>query len=354
MASKTKKRKNRRPQIHTFKSLYEHLQWAIEVEHFTIPPYLCALWSIKEGTNPEAIEAIQSVVMEEMLHMTLVANLMNAVGIHPEIDRPGFIPKYPCRMPHSGDHFKVSLERFSKKAIHTFMDIEEPKKSGSPARAHHYHTIAQLYDAVAEGLEYLVCEHGEKKVFKGKSHCQVTPQHYYGGGGFVFTIDSLEKAQFAVREISEQGEGKVPDKIGTGSVFDGDEHFGQPPEPAHYFRFNEILLGQKYVREDTPISGPSGALFDVQWREVHQMQKNPKVKFAKSIPIRNKMNAFNEKYTELLRRLERAFSGEPHLIQKAVGQMFQLKYQGIELMRIPIKEGSKTMVGPSFEFYSPA
>ena len=34
--------------IKTIKDLHEHLQWAIELEHATIPPYLCALYSIKE------------------------------------------------------------------------------------------------------------------------------------------------------------------------------------------------------------------------------------------------------------------------------------------------------------------
>src|SRR5882672_12350873 len=29
--------------IATLESLREHLQWAIELEHFTVPPYLCAL-----------------------------------------------------------------------------------------------------------------------------------------------------------------------------------------------------------------------------------------------------------------------------------------------------------------------
>ena len=56
-------------------SMQEHLQWAIQLEHATIPPYLCALYSIKEGHNPEATEILRSIFMEEMLHMTLAANI---------------------------------------------------------------------------------------------------------------------------------------------------------------------------------------------------------------------------------------------------------------------------------------
>ena len=37
--------------INTRESLCRHLQTAIELEHSTLPPYLCALYSIVEGTN---------------------------------------------------------------------------------------------------------------------------------------------------------------------------------------------------------------------------------------------------------------------------------------------------------------
>jgi hypothetical protein len=30
----------------TLESVREHLQWAIELEQFTLPPYLCALYSL--------------------------------------------------------------------------------------------------------------------------------------------------------------------------------------------------------------------------------------------------------------------------------------------------------------------
>ena len=35
----------------TLDDLKENLQTAMELEHSTIPPYLCALYSIKEGKN---------------------------------------------------------------------------------------------------------------------------------------------------------------------------------------------------------------------------------------------------------------------------------------------------------------
>jgi Ferritin-like len=52
--------------IATLDSLREHLQWAIELEHFTLPPYLCALYSLDAVRNPEASEVVASVLVEEM------------------------------------------------------------------------------------------------------------------------------------------------------------------------------------------------------------------------------------------------------------------------------------------------
>ena len=40
--------------ISNLDELRDHLQTAVEIEWSTIPPYLCALWSIEEGTNVEA------------------------------------------------------------------------------------------------------------------------------------------------------------------------------------------------------------------------------------------------------------------------------------------------------------
>ena len=73
------------------------LQVAIELEHATIPPYLYALYSIAPGTNQAAASIIRSVVLEEMLHLTLAANILNAVGGEPMLDDPSLFPHIPAR-----------------------------------------------------------------------------------------------------------------------------------------------------------------------------------------------------------------------------------------------------------------
>ena len=131
--------------ITTIESLREHLQWAIEIEHATIPPYLCALYSIKEGHNQESHEVVESVFIEEMLHMTLAANVLNAIGGTPVVDKPDFIAQYPAYLPHSNQAFEAPLLKFSPEAIEVFLQIEKPEEQGSPPEddnahnAHHPH-----------------------------------------------------------------------------------------------------------------------------------------------------------------------------------------------------------------------
>ena len=103
------------------------LQTAIELEHSTIPPYLCALYSLRAGSNLEVAELIESVVMEEMLHLVLAANVLNAIGGAPSIANPGFVPRYPCTLPHSDGRLVVHLRRFSREAVDTFLRIERPE-----------------------------------------------------------------------------------------------------------------------------------------------------------------------------------------------------------------------------------
>jgi hypothetical protein len=75
--------------IVTLDDLREHLQWAIELEHATLPPYLCALYSLDPERNPAAVEVVASVFAEEMFHLALAANLLNAVGGPPTAGHPG-------------------------------------------------------------------------------------------------------------------------------------------------------------------------------------------------------------------------------------------------------------------------
>ena len=71
------------------------------MEHGTLPPYLCALYSMKDGANEEAAEVVHSVFMEEMLHLTMAANILNAVGGTTGARRTEPPPPLPDLPPHS-------------------------------------------------------------------------------------------------------------------------------------------------------------------------------------------------------------------------------------------------------------
>jgi len=364
------------PLIDTIEKLQANLQIAIQIEHYTIPPYLCALYSIKDGTNREARDVIQTVVMEEMLHMSLAANLLIAVGGASAVNTSPFIPVYPNSLPCFADPFPINLRKFSKDALDTFIQIELPEPENvPPAKPGLFATIGQFYDEVEKSLEWLCRDGQEKRVFSGTGR-QITPEYYYGGAGRLFEIKKLDDAKHAITEIKEQGEAlphhvyvRGPEKTRpqpydpkrpeADPVYRTDSPsplhvgFDDQPEPAHYFRFKEIREGRYYQNGDTPDTGPTGPEFPVEWDGAWNMQANPKAQsYAKGTAIRTKMDAFNGSYSRLLDHLHDAFTGKPERLIEAVGDMFEIKHRGTELMRIPneLPGLEATTVGPSFEY----
>ena len=83
----------------TVDRLKELLEAAVKLELSTIPPYLCALYTIHPEGNDEAKLVIRSVVVEEMLHMVLAANVLNAIGGDPRVAGPEHAPRYPHELP---------------------------------------------------------------------------------------------------------------------------------------------------------------------------------------------------------------------------------------------------------------
>ncbi|MEO6446529.1 MAG: ferritin-like protein, partial [Gemmatimonadaceae bacterium] len=311
----------------------------------TIPPYLCALYSIPEGVNTEAAEIVKSVVMEEMLHMTLVANVMNAVGGAPVVADPHFVADYPTALPHSAGEFKVSLLPLGPKALDVFLLIERPDEG--PPQSDHYQTIGQFYTAIRDGIEKLDADMGKRgeKLFIGPADRQVPTTWYYGGGGAVRPVCCLKTAQAALLEVVEQGEGAHH------GLYDDDNKYGQTAEVAHYYRFMEILKQRRYGPKDTPQSGPSGQELPMDWSAIYPMHPNPKVKdYEKQPSVQRMMVQFNRSYTTLLRELQLAFNGTPERLMQAVPLMYELRHQGTSLMKIPSCHGDGTTVGPSFEY----
>src|SRR3954463_3893657 len=85
--------------IATLDSLREHLQWAIELEHATLPPYLCALYSLDPSRNPAAAQAVGSVFVEGRIPLALAATLLTAVGGEPRLEPATLLQRHPRPLP---------------------------------------------------------------------------------------------------------------------------------------------------------------------------------------------------------------------------------------------------------------
>ncbi len=131
-------------------SLQEHLQSAIELEHTTLPPYLCALYSLDRERNAAAAEALLSVFVEEMLHLALAANLLNAVGGRPRLDPPRSCraTRGPCRTATRRSRCRCCRSDRRRSAVRA--DRAAGGSGGAP-QADRYDTIGQFYDAIAKG-----------------------------------------------------------------------------------------------------------------------------------------------------------------------------------------------------------
>ncbi len=336
--------------METLDDLRQHLQWAIELEHSTIPPYLCALYSLDADRNPEAARAVGSVFIEEMLHLALAANLLNAVGGRPRLDTDELLPEYPYPLPHSDGSVWVQLAPFGPEALELFLHIEKPASANAPAQEDGYRTIGQFYAAIEAGLRELCERLGDDQVFCGDPERQVGEMHFRGGGGKVLPVTDLKSALAALAEIVEQGEGAA-----RTDVWDGDQDVFHPEreEVAHYYRFQELKHGRRYQAGDTPQSGPTGAAIAVDFDGVAPMQRNPRsTDHPEGSAIRLAQHEFDVTYCELLALLEDTFNGNPAQMGPAVRQMYKLKGQAKALMAMPTGDG-KTTAGPSFEYVPP-
>ena len=108
--------------------LKESLQAAIEVEFFTIPPYLCAWWSIKDSNHPVYESIREIVISEEMLHFGLMCNMLTGLGEVPKLNVRANVPTYPNNLPGNiSPELIVPLQGLSDESLDAFRAIEFPE-----------------------------------------------------------------------------------------------------------------------------------------------------------------------------------------------------------------------------------
>jgi hypothetical protein len=338
--------------------LHELLDAAVKLELATIPPYLCALYSIQPGSNPQATLVLRSVVVEEMLHMILAANVLNAIGGRPRVAGRAHAPHYPHELP---DGVILDLLPFSPAAIESFLRVENPQYtpevSGSTTAnlqarrgdVHRSHavgvsdkptTIGAFYTEITETLKVVAADIGEPALFCGDPRRQIKGEFYYAGGGSPIAVIDLDSACRALDEVVDQGEGDILSPYDT----DGDL--------AHYYRFQQLKYDRSYLAGDER-GTPTGPSMGVDFDAVYPMLVNPRAADYLDPELKAASVKANRDWSQLLEQLDVAFDGEPAALLPAVHTMFRLRDAMLVLLANPLPDHDGQHAGPTFEWQPP-
>jgi len=327
------------------------LQAAIELEHATIPPYLCAYFSLKNASNTAVGDIIRSIVVEEMLHLTIASNLMISLGGKPSLNRPDFVPDYPDGLPLGiGQHLRVHLRKCSLRQVReVFMKIEEPEHpidipvvlEAERAPAPEFATIGAFYLALADKIQTL----GDA-AFIGKPAHQVVASRWFPDPEEMFAIKDVKTAVQGITVIIDQGEGTATNP------------FDDSGAPAHYYRFEEIVKGRRLIPRPgaTPPYVYGGDRVELEVQNVWDMDDDPKAaKYKPGSLSRHRADQFNYSYTRLLNSLHRTFNGHPEELDHAMGLMFELRLLAQQVLATPAEwtdpaATADKQTGLSFEY----
>ena len=339
---------------------------AAELEHGIMCQYLYAAFSLKqsqdEGLTADEQKAVQRwrkqishVATQEMLHLSLVQNLLSAIGGAPHMSRPNF--------PHPASHYPagvhLALMPFGDQALRHFMFLERPEgmdlkdADGMAAfgralpameageivpRGQDFATVGHLYRSIEAGIAHLADKYGERWLFVGPPRAQATQQHF--GWPELIPVTDAASAQRAIDEILEQGEGP------RGRWQDA--HFGQ---------FVAILDEYIQLRMANPAFDPVRPVVVVNVRPAERETDVPLV----TDPLaRQVMDLFNVSYEILLQILQRFFAHTEEtdaqlkaLADASVNLMFEVvKPLGDLVTTLPAgPEYPGRTAGPSFELF---
>jgi rubrerythrin len=322
--------------LHEPARLREALQTALELEHATIPPYLLAAFSLTAANAPIR-SLILDVAREEMLHMTLVCNILNALGAQPRLNGPGFMPSYPTHLPGAvQDQLVVSLESFSmsylEKVLMGIEQPEDPKDFPVVAAVGEPRTIGQFYAQIKA-----VFQSGAAGPLTNDPARQVLVTI---DDDESFAVTDVESAVRAIDLIVGQGEGTPTSPL--------EELNG---EPAHYYRFAEILKGKALLKDASVPEGFSYSGEPITFDPKGVLAVKPNLKLA-DLPIDSQAHQlaeqFNRDYATMLDELQRTFNGEPDRLDLATNLMrYTLKTTARQLLQIEIAPG--VHAAPTFE-----
>jgi hypothetical protein len=365
--------------ISTLADLRAALQLAVGLELSTIPVYLAGLYSIEEGHNTDAATAIRGVVMEEMLHMTLAANVLNAIGEVPSTapvtfqGRPGLspVPAYPLDSPLITGIGTLELRPLTPAAVDSFVQIEHPLHGAAslaaiPTAAGSFRTIGEFYQAVDAALaDPAICP---DSLFRPVH--QIPDSDYYGGAGHVIEVVDRASARAAVLKIVDQGEGLPEEclRLPAYTVTDTDRLGSGWQMYSHFARFRELQEGRRFRPDQAAEETPAGALLLIDYSAVQPALFTPRNGDWAGSPENRALDAFDLAYSRLVDALYRAFAGEPTAVadplqahaergrptlQLAVHAMYSLKHSAVALMRTPNPARPGHTLCPRFAYVPP-
>ncbi|MBC7977519.1 MAG: ferritin-like protein, partial [Myxococcales bacterium] len=246
-------------------SLAFALSEASELEHGLMCCYLYAAFSIGkrvEQRYPAHAEAIArwrsellGVARDEMVHLAIASNLLNAIGAAPHLMRPNF----PVSSGYHPAGIVVSLAPFSLETMQHFVYLERPEdvveREGTgfaprsyvrPGRSgrlvpsgQDYATQGDLYRWIRHGLASLTESMGEAQLFCGDPRLQVDAAQIGLAG--ISAVTDLASAARAIDMIVTQGEGAP-----------------RCPGGSHYSRFAAVRDELQAVMAADPSFRPAG------------------------------------------------------------------------------------------------
>jgi hypothetical protein len=254
--------------INDLASLRAALQRALELEFFTIPPYLTALYSL---TGPSrgaqyARSVVKNIVRDEMLHMNLVCNILNAIGGAPDIRAA--VPTYPNPLPMAiAGGLTVHIKRYSHALLtDVFMQIEKPEtpldiptREPMAGAALPPQTIGGFYATIRSE----VIRQASDGIFTGGAEKQVT--EFFAGNGENIAVTDRDTAVLAIDTIVEQGEGTLQAPTDLQN------------DIAHYYRFQELAKGMQLTLLPSPHFDPAKPITIDDNSDVIQMVDDPRL-----------------------------------------------------------------------------
>ena len=326
------------------------LSQGAELEHALMCQYLYAAFSLKTAPGPGLREdqlarveswrkVIFGVAKEEMLHWSVVQNLLDAVGSAPYVSRP--------HMPHQAKGYppgvQLRLLPFGERALRHFIFLERPqgmdlddaegfvRTGDAPApmspdeiipRGQDFDTQGDLYRAIEAGLTQLAAKFGEDGLFIGPAYDQADEKAF--GWPDLQPITDLGGACRALERIVEQGEGASGDWA-----------------TAHYGRFLGVLDEYLTMRGEDPDFEPAHPVIAAAVRAVEGIEPDAYITDPATAAC---SDLFNGVYELLLKMIARYFAfghetaaQRAALAQAAVDLMFEaIEPMGLLLSGLPV------------------